>query len=162
MRKIKDILRLRHEAGLSYRGIAQSLNIGYGTVVDYLTRAKQAGLSWPIPEDLCERDLGRFLFPTQPVTGQRRFSEPDFPAIHLEQSFRRILALLSNAKKYGRDRLNKACARALTINSPTRSSVESILKQGLDQQPLTAEEAPSQDELFLDHHENLRGEEYYH
>jgi DNA-directed RNA polymerase specialized sigma24 family protein len=41
MRKIKDILRLRHEAGLSYRGIAQSLNIGYGTVVDYLTRAQQ-------------------------------------------------------------------------------------------------------------------------
>lgn len=27
---------------------------------------------------------------------------------------------------------------------------------------LTAEEAPSQDELFLDHHENLRGEDYYH
>jgi len=511
MRKIKDILRLRHEAGLSYRGIAQSLNIGYGTVVDYLTRAKQAGLSWPIPEDLCERDLGRLLFPTQPVTGQRRFAEPGFPAIHLElknktmtkqllwqeyrqqhpengysyaqfchrynewlgrqqrsmrqshrageklfvdycgptlivvnpdtgeartaqvfvavlgasnytfacahwsqgqadwldahvkafeffggvpelvvpdqlksavrkshryepvinpsyqqlavhyhtaivparpyrpkdkakaevavqiverwimarlrhqsfftlsslnqairflledlnqrpfkklpgsrasqfeqldkpalrslptqpyeyaeikqarvhidyhieydkhyysvphhlvkqavevqgssqmvaiysqgkrlashprsyrqgghttcpehmppshkaihdwtperflswaddigeatrevvshllkekrhqeQSFRRILALLGNARKYGRDRLNKACARALAINSPTRSSVESILKQGLDQQPLTAEEAPTQDELFLDHHENLRGEEYYH
>ena len=84
MRKIKDILRLRHEAGLSYRGIAQSLNIGYGTVVDYLTRARQAGLSWPIPEELCERDLGRLLFPTQPVSGQRRFSEPDFPAIHLE------------------------------------------------------------------------------
>lgn len=511
MRKIKDILRLRHEAGLSYRGIAQSLNIGYGTVVDYLTRAKQAGLSWPIPEDLYERDLGRLLFPTQPVTGQRRFSEPDFPAVHLElknkavtkqllwqeyrqqhpedgysyaqfchhykawlgrqqrsmrqshrageklfvdycgptmavvnpdtgeartaqvfvavlgasnytfacahwsqgqadwldahvrafeffggvpelvvpdqlksavrkshryepvinpsyqqlaahyhtaivparpyrpkdkakaevavqiverwimarlrhqsfftlfslnqairflledlnqrsfrklpgsrasqfeqldkpalrslptqpyeyaeikqarvhidyhieydkhyysvphhlvkqavevqgssrvvaiysqgkrlashprsyrqgghstcpehmppshkaihdwsperflswaddigeatrevvshllkekrhqeQSFRRILALLGNAKKYGRDRLNKACARALAIHSPTRSSVESILKQGLDQQPLTAEETPTQDELFLDHHENLRGEEYYH
>lgn len=52
MRKIKDILRLRHEAGLSYRGIAQSLNIGSGTVVDYLTRAKQAGLSRPIPKDL--------------------------------------------------------------------------------------------------------------
>lgn len=81
---------------------------------------------------------------------------------HQEQSFRRILALLGNAKKYGRDRLNKACARALAIHSPTRSSVESILKQGLDQQPLTAEETPTQDELFLDHHENLRGEEYYH
>jgi DNA-directed RNA polymerase specialized sigma24 family protein len=38
MRKIKDILRLRHEAGLSYRGIAQSRNIGYGTVADYLRR----------------------------------------------------------------------------------------------------------------------------
>ena len=84
MRKIRDILRLRHEAGLAYRGIASALNIGYGTVVDYLNRAEQAGLSWPIPEDLNERDLGRLLFPTQPVTGQRRFTEPDFPAVHQE------------------------------------------------------------------------------
>src|SRR5690606_25621462 len=44
---------------------------------------------------------------------------------HQEQSYRRILALLSNAKKYGRERLNSACGRALLINSPTRSSVES-------------------------------------
>lgn len=84
MRKIRDILRLRHEAGLGYRGIASALNIGYGTVVDYLNRAKQAGLSWPIPPELQERDLGRLLFPTQARTGQRRFSEPDFPGIHQE------------------------------------------------------------------------------
>jgi DNA-directed RNA polymerase specialized sigma24 family protein len=32
MRKIKDILLLRYEAGLPYRGIANALNIGYGTV----------------------------------------------------------------------------------------------------------------------------------
>ena len=84
MRKIKDILRLRHEAGLSYRGISSALNIGYGTVVDYLNRAKLANISWPLPADTCERDLGRLLFPTQPLTGQRRFAEPDFPSIHLE------------------------------------------------------------------------------
>ncbi len=81
MRKIKDILRLRYAAGLPYRGIASALNIGYGTVVEYLKRAQQAGLRWPLPEALSERDLARQLFPTQPVTGQRRFVEPDFPAI---------------------------------------------------------------------------------
>jgi len=42
MRKIKDILRFRHEAGFLYRGIANALNIGYGTVVDYLNRAQRA------------------------------------------------------------------------------------------------------------------------
>ncbi len=81
---------------------------------------------------------------------------------HREQSYRRILALLSNAKKYGRDRLNKACARALLINSPTRSSVESILKQGLDQVPMEMSCDTEQEELNLDHHENVRGEDYYH
>lgn len=84
MRKIKDILRLRYEAKLSYRDIAQALNIGYGTVVDYLHRAKQAQVSWPVPADMGERELARLLFPTQPTTGQRRFSEPDFPEVHHE------------------------------------------------------------------------------
>jgi transposase len=84
MRKIKEILRLRHEAGLSYRGIAQALNLGYGTVVDYLKRATLAGLGWPLPVEMDERELGRLLFPTQPRTGQRRFAEPDYAATHQE------------------------------------------------------------------------------
>jgi hypothetical protein len=79
---------------------------------------------------------------------------------HREQSYRRILALLSNAKKYGRDRLNTACGRALLINSPTRSSVESILKHGLDQ--IEVPENVNQVELNLDDHENVRGAGYYH
>jgi len=94
MRKIRDILRLRYEAGLAYRGIANALNIGYGTVVDYLKRAEQAGLSWPIPEGLMERDLGRLLFPTQAVTGQRRFTEPDFATVCVELKGKGVTKLL--------------------------------------------------------------------
>lgn len=81
---------------------------------------------------------------------------------HEQQSFRRILALVSNAKKYGRERLNNACGRALLINSPTRSSVESILKQGLDQVAVENPDEGVQEELNLDAHENVRGEHYYH
>ena len=81
---------------------------------------------------------------------------------HQEQNYRTILALLSNAKKYGRERLNSACGRALLINSPTRKSVESILKQGLDQVPVEPSSTENQQELCLDHHENIRGENYYH
>ena len=94
MRKIRDILRLRYEAGLAYRGIANALNIGYGTVVDYLKRAERAGLGWPIPEGLMERDLGRLLFPTQAVTGQRRFKEPDFPTVCVELKGKGVTKLL--------------------------------------------------------------------
>lgn len=84
MRKIKEVLRLHHEAGLSRRGIAQALNVGYGSVVNYLKRAEQAGLGWPLPQGMDERTLGRMLFPTQPATGQRRFAEPDYPVVHQE------------------------------------------------------------------------------
>lgn len=84
MRKIKEVLRLRHEAQLSYRAIALALAIGLATVVDYLTRAKKAGVGWPLPEDMDDRDLEQALFPVQVVTGQRRFAEPDYPYIHQE------------------------------------------------------------------------------
>jgi len=81
---------------------------------------------------------------------------------HIEQSYRHVLALLGNAKKYGRKRLNNACGRALLIGSPTRSSVESILKQGLDQVAVETPHNAVQEELNLDDHENVRGEDYYH
>ena len=84
MRKIKDILRLRQDAGLSYRSISQALDIGYGTVVEYLERAEKAELGWPLPAELSERELGRLLFPTQPRTGQRRFAVPDYGVVHQE------------------------------------------------------------------------------
>lgn len=84
MRKITEVLRLSHEAGLSQRGVAQALNLGLGTVSTYLKRAREAAISWPLPADMDERTLGRLLFPSQPLTGQRRFTEPDFPQVHQE------------------------------------------------------------------------------
>jgi hypothetical protein len=46
---------------LPYRGIANALNIGYGTVMDYLNGAQQAGLGWPVPEALHEHDPGGLM-----------------------------------------------------------------------------------------------------
>jgi len=79
---------------------------------------------------------------------------------HPEQSFRSVMALLSLAKQYDRVRLERACARAIEIGSPTRTSVQSILKNGIDN-------IERQDELFndddhLNTHDNLRGPEYFH
>ncbi|MCP5011785.1 MAG: hypothetical protein GY942_17545 [Aestuariibacter sp.] len=80
---------------------------------------------------------------------------------HPEQNYRSVLALLSLAKKYDRQRLEKACHRALDINSPTRTSVESILKKGLDNIPSrSACDTEKQTELELDDHENIRGNQY--
>ena len=84
MRKIKEVLRLHHDAGLSRRGIAQALNISYGSAVNYLNRAEQVGLQWPLPEGMDERTLGRLLFPSQTATGQRRFVEPDYQTLQQE------------------------------------------------------------------------------
>ncbi len=76
---------------------------------------------------------------------------------YVEQNYRAVLGLLGLAKHYSEQRLNAACGRALLINSPTRTSVASILKNGLDQA-----NTAGQSELNLEPHENIRGEDYYH
>jgi len=78
---------------------------------------------------------------------------------HPEHGYRRCLGLLNHARRYSKSRLEAACERALAIHSPNYRSVTSILKQGLDQQPLPQDE-PVQDELPL--HANVRGPGYYH
>ena len=81
MRKIKQILQLHHESGLGRRDIAIAAGTSYGSVANYLNRAEKAGLSWPLSDELDERDLGRLLFPSQEASDKRRFVEPDFPRI---------------------------------------------------------------------------------
>ncbi len=60
-------------------------------------------------------------------------------------------------KRYGPERLEAACCRALAINSVSYKSIESILKNNLDQQPLPNEQ-PAQPTIK---HPNVRGPEYY-
>lgn len=76
---------------------------------------------------------------------------------HVEQGFRTCLGILRLKDSYGSERLEKACQRALLFGMYNYRSVNSILKNGLDQQPLQpAEEEPPP----LDH-ENIRGPHYY-
>ena len=39
MRHIREILRLKHEGGLSHRAIARACGVGVGTVSEYVRRA---------------------------------------------------------------------------------------------------------------------------
>ena len=57
MRKIREVLRLKHERGLSHRAIAQACAIGVGTVTLYLKRTAQQGFGWPLPAELNDAAL---------------------------------------------------------------------------------------------------------
>jgi len=70
MRKIKDVLRLRHEAGLGQRQIARSCAIAQATVAKYLKRAEAAGIAWPLPQDWDEARLQRAVFGAGSAAGQ--------------------------------------------------------------------------------------------
>ena len=66
MRRIRDLLRLRHAQGFSERATALSLGLGKTTVGDYLARARQAGLPWPLAPELDDDSLELLLFPARP------------------------------------------------------------------------------------------------
>jgi hypothetical protein len=61
-------------------------------------------------------------------------------------------------KRFGEQRLEAACRRALTLGAYSYKSIESILRQGLDRKAF-----PEQQDLELGiAHENIRGSDYYH
>ena len=82
VRKIREVLRLKHERGLSHRAIAQACAIGVGTVSLYLRRAALGGLGWPPPVELDDAALEARLFPPAAPVHDR--VQPDCAYIHRE------------------------------------------------------------------------------
>jgi transposase len=83
MRQLRAILRLKFESGLSHRAIARACAVGVGTVSEYVGRARRAGLSWPLPEELDDAALEAKLFPA-PTGGDSPRPRPDVAWIHQE------------------------------------------------------------------------------
>lgn len=83
MRKIRDVLRYRHSTDLSLEAIARALNISKGVVAKYLKLAADAGLGWPLPDDLDDGALERRLY-QQPTARVSAFTEPDYASVHQE------------------------------------------------------------------------------
>jgi len=85
MRKLKEVLRLRYELGLGQHQIARSCSIAQGTVSEYLRRAREAGVSWPLPEGWNDRQLEAALFGGTPRHAYpTRKPQPDFAQLHEE------------------------------------------------------------------------------
>ena len=76
---------------------------------------------------------------------------------HPEQGYRTCLGVIRLADKFGSDRLDAACSRALEINARSYSSLQSILKNGLESRPHTR----ATDEPAITH-PNIRGADYFH
>lgn len=77
---------------------------------------------------------------------------------HPQQGFRACMGLMSMGKKYGNDRLESACNRAIATNCVSYKSIQSILKTGLDQQELPEMPTPQ----HVPDHDNIRGPGYFH
>jgi hypothetical protein len=75
LRKIREVIRLKYEAGLSNRAIASACRISNSTVGEYLKRAEAAGLRWPFAAvSLLFENLARF--PRNGAIMRRRLANP--------------------------------------------------------------------------------------
>jgi len=86
MHKVTEVLRLRLQAGLRDRAIARCLKLSPTTVGDYLRRAADADLGWPLPDELDDDELERRLFPPPATPAPREPTRPlpDGPYIAAE------------------------------------------------------------------------------
>jgi len=83
MRKIRDVLRLS-AGGLSKRKIAASLGMSATAAGDCIRRARRAGLSWPLAEDVSDAALEASLYPPAASAGKVERPQPDWATLHRE------------------------------------------------------------------------------
>jgi transposase len=85
MRKIKEVLRLRFECGLSLNAIARALELSKGAVSKYDALARAAQLDWSSIQLLDEEQLAKRLLPPQAIgPSQSAFAPIDFIWVHRE------------------------------------------------------------------------------
>ena len=78
MRKIKDVIRLRQQAGLSQREIANALRLSVGVVNKYLSAAA-AELTWLLP-DLSDTELRQRFQPGDKSPNPASPAQPTSPS----------------------------------------------------------------------------------
>jgi len=120
MRKAREVLRLRLGLGLSQQRVAASCGVAKSTVWEYETRAKAAGLSWPLPESMDDAALERALWGpgrASPVAGR---GMPDARYLKEELSKKNVTLMVlweeyrkDNPNAYGYTQFCEHARRAL-------------------------------------------------
>jgi transposase len=123
---------------------------GFTTVVEHMPSAHRAHAEWTPSRILTW--AGKVGDGTRELCDAILADRP-----HPEQGFRSCLGILRLGKRYGDERLEAACRRALGVRARSYRHVESILKNGLDR--VVAQDEPLSLSLT---HENVRGRDYFH
>jgi transposase len=84
MRRVRELLRLKFEAGLALRDIVRRTGVPRRTVRALFDRFEGRGLTWPLGEDVTEDDLEGLLFREAGAKAGRRRPEPDWSEVHRE------------------------------------------------------------------------------
>lgn len=156
VREAVEIAYSQHSVSIFYEGqrVAthrRSFQQGrHTTLATHRPRCHRRYLEWT-PSRLIR--WGHKIGPQTARVVEQILSSRRFP----EQGYRSCLGLLRLAKTFGDDRLEAACHRALSLDCVSYQSVQSMLKNGLDQQPLPRP-LPLRSPV---EHSNVRGADYF-
>lgn len=84
MRKIKEVLRLKFEAGLSYRQISSSTKLSLGKITDLVQRVEESPFTWQALSGMDDAQLLCLLYPGTPPDTRKGFAQPDWSTVHME------------------------------------------------------------------------------
>lgn len=94
MRKIREVLRLKYDLGLSDRLVGRAVKLARSTIADYVRRATTAGLSWPLPPELDDLQLEALLFGERYQAPKPADDLPDWAAVDKELRRKGVTRLL--------------------------------------------------------------------
>ncbi len=84
MRNLREILRLRFQAGLSLRQIKASQRVSLGAVQKIVSQADALKLDWETISDLDDHHLARQFYPESDVCTSSHLQLPDWAEVHQE------------------------------------------------------------------------------
>jgi transposase len=149
VRATKDTVEIFHQAKRVTSHVRRHGRAQHSTLTEHMPRSHQAHAEWTPSRIL--RWAGEVGPATKALVEKILQERP-----HPEQGYRACLGILRLEKKYTRERLEKAAARAVACHSHSYRSVDSILKNKLESQPL-----PRFSQSRLPLHENIRGGSYF-
>ena len=125
MRKIREVLRLKYECGLSYRGIAASTGMSHCSIHEYVRRAAEVGLTWELARELDDGAVEDRLFHDGGRSTPAERAPIDLEWVHRE--LRRTGVTLQLLWCEYRDAVTQASGKAPAMRSGPETNVITIL-----------------------------------
>ena len=123
----------------------------YVTTFEHMPKNHQAVVEFGRYDGAYYRSQARWIGASASQFVETLLSNAEFE----EQAYKSCMAVISFSRKYGKERTEKACAKAIALHSVTYTTLKNILKNGQDKKPVKSFDSSDAD-TPTPYHENLR------
>jgi transposase len=128
MRKVREVLRLKHAVGLSYREISEATGVGKSAIWAYIRRAEAIGITWPVPDEIDDATLERRLF-AHPIVPAVERDGIDWAKLHEELKRRGVTLMLLWLEYRGRSPQGYSYSRFCERYGEWRRKISATMRQ---------------------------------